>query len=256
MIPEPSSIAGSDESCLFAIIRCRNWTSPVSEDASSSLSRPRNALILPLAVVSVVAVLEAAALVILLLRQPVSSASPPTGVAVRPEPAPVPPVTPPAASSASPTSTAAANTVSEAQSPRASAAAGVARGKVGERVASAGFGITVEKIYHEPQTYKDMVTIGPQERYLALLIAADNNTGGNAGLYPSMFQLQDSQGFGYDPLGVKGTMPTLEWRTMGNRETVRGHIDFVIPKSAKGLTLVYSGVSAAGAQPIHVELGE
>jgi hypothetical protein len=226
-------------------------------DPSSSLSRLRNPLMLPLAVVSIAAVLEAVALVILLLRQPGSAASPPTEVAIRSQPAPAPGstrATVPADSSAAPTPTTV--TPSEAPRPRASPSTAVPRGRFGQRVESAGFGITVEKIFHEPQTYKDMVTIGPQERYLALLIAADNNTGGNAGLYPSQFQLQDSQGFAYDPLGVKGTMPALEWQTMGNRQTVRGHVDFVIPKSATGLTLVYTGVSAPGAQPIYVELGE
>jgi hypothetical protein len=73
-------------------------------------------------------------------------------------------------------------------------------------------------------------------------------------LFPAVHA--DSQGFGYDPLGVKGIMPALEWQTLGNRETVRAHVDFVIPRSAKGLTLVYTGVSAAGGQPIYVELGE
>ena len=137
----------------------------------------------------------------------------------------------------------------------AHAGAGVARGKVGERVASAGFGIKVEKLSHEPGQ-KDWVSIGPQERYLALLIAADNNTGGNATIYPSEFRLQDDQGYGYAQLNLHATMPTLEWRTMGNRETVRGYIDFLIPKTAKGLTLVYAPAGFGDARPIHVELGE
>jgi hypothetical protein len=134
-------------------------------------------------------------------------------------------------------------------------AAAVARGKVGRRVESVGFGMTVEKVLHEPGTYKDMVRVGPDERYLALLIAVDNNTGGNAQLFPSQFRLQDAAGFGYDPLGVKGTMPALEWTTLGNRQTVRGHVDFVVPKSAQSLELVYAGVPGGGP-PIQVELGE
>ena len=121
---------------------------------------------------------------------------------------------------------------------------------------AAGFGITVERILHEPATFKEMARIGPDERYLALLIAADNNSGGNAQLFPSQFRLQDAQGYGYDPLNLKLTMPALEWRTLGNRETARGHVDFVVPKSAKGLTLVYTGLPRDDAPPIHVELGE
>jgi len=130
-----------------------------------------------------------------------------------------------------------------------------ARGKRGERVESAGFGITVEKVEYEP-TYKDIARVGAEQRYLALLILAENSTGGNAGFFPSMFRLQDEKGFEYEPLALKVKVPGLEWRTMGNREKVRGYIDFVVPKSAKGLTLVYSHVPRQGSQPIRVELGE
>jgi len=48
-------------------------------------------------------------------------------------------------------------------------------------------------------------------------------------------------------------MPTLEWRTLANRETVRGYVDFVVPKSAKELSLIYTGTSS---RPIRIELGE
>jgi hypothetical protein len=145
--------------------------------------------------------------------------------------------------------------VPQPAAPPAGAAAGVARGKVGERVASGGFGITVEKVAHEPGM-KDWVKIGDNERYLALLIAVNNDTGGNAQVYPSQFRLQDADGYGYDGLNLHATMPTLEWQTMGNRQTVRGYIDFLVPKSAKGLTLVYGDVSVEGSQPIHIDLGE
>jgi hypothetical protein len=84
----------------------------------------------------------------------------------------------------------------------------------------------------------------------------ENDSGGNAGLFPSTFRLQDDQGFEYQQLGIHGTMPVLEWRTMGNREQVRGHVDFLIPKSAKGLTLIYADTSREGAQPIHVQLDQ
>jgi hypothetical protein len=126
---------------------------------------------------------------------------------------------------------------------------------VGGRVASGGFGITVEKVLHEPLTYKDMTKIGPDEHYVALLVAADNDTGGNAQLFPAQFTLRDAAGFGHDPLNIRLSMPTLQWQTLGNRETVRGYIDFIVPRSAKGLTLIYAGVPHDGA-PICVELGE
>ena len=189
-----------------------------------------NPLVLPLVAVSIVAVAEAVVLAVLLTRPPATAreAQSPT-VAAAPAPASAP-----------------------AADRRKSESAGPARGKRGQRVESGGFGITVEEITDQP-TLKDMARVGPDERYLALLIAADNQTGGNAAVYPSQFRLQDDKGFGYDPLNLKVKMPTLEWRTLGNRETVRGYVDFVIPKSAKNLLLVYTGVES---QPIQVELGE
>ena len=202
----------------------------------------RNPLTLPLIAVCAVAVLEAILLGVLLLRReqpagPVTAQAP--AASNRSSAAPAVPATTPTT----------ANVPAESGAPP--------RGKVGERVESVGFGITVEKLLAEPQTYKDQVTVGPQQRYLAMLLRIDNNTGGNAQLFPSQFTLKDDQGFAYEQLGIHGTMPVLEWRTMANRETVRGHVDFVVPQSAKGLTLVYADVSYGdGAQPIQISLGQ
>ena len=205
----------------------------------------RNPLTLPLIAVSAVAVLEAVLLCVLLLRR-----EQPAGAVTVQAPAAV------NGSSAAPAAPAApAAAPATANVPAKSAAP--PRGKVGERVESVGFGITVEKVLTEPQTYKDQVSVGPEQRYLAMLLRIDNNTGGNAQLFPSQFTLKDDQGFAYEQLGIHGTMPVLEWRTMANRETVRGHADFVVPKSAKGLTLIYSDVSHGnGAQPIEISLGQ
>ena len=188
------------------------------------MARPSNPLVVPFVVVCAVALSEAVALVVVLGRRP------PSPVAVATSAAPPAPVA----------------TAPARQPPR---------GKVGQRVASGGFVVTVEKVVHEPLTYKEMTKIGPDERYVALLVAADNASGGNAQLFPSQFRLQDADGFGHDPLNLRLSMPTLEWQTLGNRETVRGYIDFIVPRSAKGLTLVYAGVPHDGA-PIYVELGE
>jgi hypothetical protein len=132
---------------------------------------------------------------------------------------------------------------------------GVARGRKGQRVESAGFGITVDEVTADA-TYPNLLTLGPEQRYLALRLVVDNNTGGNAGLFPALFRLQDENGFEYARLNLPLKMPTLEWRTMGNRESIRGYIDFVVPTSAMGLKLVYSHLPAAGSKPIHIELGE
>ena len=195
----------------------------------------RNPLALPLVLVSTLALVELAIIAVLLFR-----GEDPTPVSV----VTFPPIT--ASTSSSPVSTTATATAT---------AAGPPHGKIGQRVESAGLGITVEKLLHEPLTYKEQVTVRSHQRYLALLVLVENNTGGNAQVFPSQFGLKDEKGFTYDQLGVHGTMPVLEWRTLGNRENVRGYVDFVVPTSAKGLSLVYSDVSRDGAQPIRVDLG-
>jgi hypothetical protein len=191
---------------------------------------------LPLLAMSTVALLEASVIVVLLLRgdrstQPVALA--------------------PVATTSNQSSPSPASQANPATTPTAP------HGKVGERVASGGFGITVEKILREPQTYKDQVTIGPDQRYIALRLRIDNDTGHNAQLFPSQFVLKDDQGFTYDPLGIHGTMPALEWRALANRETVRGYVDFLCPKTAAGLVLTYGDTSQVKeGQPIQIDLGQ
>jgi hypothetical protein len=212
--------------------------------------RTANPLALPLVAVSLVAVIEAIVLAVVLSRggtPPAATGSAPTAAAA--------PSSPADAAASSPA--AAATTDSAAAAPGSKPAAdadGVSRGKRGERVDSGGFGITVEEITDQPTPeLKGMARVGPDERYMALLIAADNKTGGNADVYPVQFRIEDERGFGYDPLNLKVKMPALEWRTLGNRETVRGYVDFVLPKSAKGLHLIYTGTKS---RPIRIDLGE
>jgi hypothetical protein len=125
------------------------------------------------------------------------------------------------------------------------------RGRRGERIESGGFAITVEKINYKPAS-DPLDQVGPERRYLALLILVENNTGGNVSFYDTSFRMQDGQSFEYQPLAMKLTGPALGWRNLGNRETMRGWVDFVVPKSSKGLTLVYTHL----AQPIRVDLSE
>ena len=223
----------------------------MAETTPHSADRQANPLALPLMIVSAVAVVEAVGLIILAIAlarrpEPVSNAAASQSPAASPAQAPPAPV---AGDRATPANTNAAPAASPAHN--GIAAPGFVQGKKGQRVESAGFGITVEKIVYEPH-YKELASIHENERYLALMLKVENNTGGNATLYPSQFRLQDDQGYGYDPLGVKLATPILEWTTMGNRQTIRGYTDFVIPKSAKGLTLIYSH----DPQAIHIELGE
>ena len=217
----------------------------MTNEPSQTSSSQRNPLLLPLVAVSILALVEAVALAAVLSRGPAGGrVADATGAGATAQ----------AVSNATtqPTTAEPANVTPNANAADAGTNAGAATGKRGQRVDSGGFGVTVEEISDEP-TLKGMARVGPDERYLALLIAADNKTGGNADVYPSQFRLQDARGFGYDPLNLKVKMPTLEWRTLANRETVRGYVDFVVPRSAKGLSLIYTGTSS---RPIRIELGE
>jgi len=223
--------------------------------------RPTNPLTLPLLIVSVVTVAETVGLILLIValaRRPVPVPSAPQTPAWS---APTPPVTTGSDNQAS-ARTATPDVTGSPKAPAAAASAvegaqqrGFALGKKGQPVDSAGFAITVEKINYQP-TYKNLADWGDDYRYLALLIVVENNTGGNVQLFTATFRLQDDKGYPYQQLGLKLTPPTLPFTTLGNRETVRGYLDFVVPKSAKGLKLVYSHLPTGKSQPIHVELGE
>ncbi len=215
----------------------------MSATSTEAASRGTNPLYLPMVIVSILAVAEAVALVILLARQGPSPA-PPIVTA--------PGMTSGGAAARSERGSAGTRPAGAAEIPAAGAArpatAEMARGKRGERVESAtGFAITVEKIVYEP-AYDVLREARAGGRYLALLLLVENNTGGNVGFYPALFRLQDDQAYEYEPLAMKLMTPALEWRTLGNRDKVRGYVDFIVPKTAKGLTLIYT--------PIHVDLAE
>ncbi len=204
--------------------------------------RKTNPLVLPMVVVSSLAVVEAIGLVIVLV------------ILARQGPLPAP-----GAGTAGMASGGGASAGGRDSGPGGAATApgaGTARppvelphGKRGQRVESAGFAITLEKIVDRPPS-DPLGQVGPERRYLALLLLVENNTGGNISFWPVQFRLQDSQSYEYKPLAMKLIAPALDWRNMGNRETVRGYVDFIVPRSAKGLSLIYTHL----AQPIHVDL--
>lgn len=211
-------------------------------------ARGSNPLLLPLAIASGLAGAEAIALVILLVMFARQGPAPPAQEVSAPAVA---------SGSAAPAEQGSAGTGPTA--PAAVPAAGTTppqvsalpHGSRGQRVESSGFAITVENIIYEPR-FDPLGQVNEERRYLALLLLVENNTGKNVTFHPVMFRLQDSQSYEYEPLAMKLTAPSLDWRNMGNRETVRGYVDFTVPRSAKGLTLVYTQM----AQPIRIDLGE
>lgn len=217
----------------------------MSGTTSQAPARSSKPLLLALAVVSCVAVAEAAVIVVLLAGRGPSPAAPAAGGGT--------------AAIAGGGSAERASPGAEARSAgqvtgpvkTAAAAPGLVRGKRGQRVDSGGFAITVEKINDKPVS-DPLSQVGPEQRYLALLVLVENHTGSNVSFYDTSFRMQDSQSFEFKPLAMKLTGPALGWRNLGNRETMRGWVDFIVPRSSKGLELIYTHL----AQPIHVELGE
>ena len=199
----------------------------------------RNPLLLPLVIVSNIAVIEAIVVVVLI------------SAGGSRDPAPAAPTSAEPAGAAAAAAAAQPTRVSPSNGSPTTTITLVARGTVGRKVRSAGFAMTVEKIVREP-TNKELANIPNDKRYLALLVAVENNTGGNDTIYPSQFVLKDAQGFQYGRLDLPLIAQALEWRSMGNRETVRGYVDFTVPANAKGLTLIYP----RDPQPIHIDLDE
>jgi hypothetical protein len=51
--------------------------------------------------------------------------------------------------------------------------------------------------------------------------------------------------------------PPLDYGTIVTGEKVRGHVAFVVPREAKGLTLTYpANNTPPNYRPIHIDLGQ
>ena len=201
-------------------------------DPMEAPTTQRNPLFLPLVIVTNIAVIEAIVLVVVI------------SAGRSHDPAPPP-------ASAEPVAAAQPDPDSKSHRSSATTVALIARGTIGRKVRAGGFAMTVVNIVREP-THKELGTVDKDKRYLALLLAIENNTGGNETLDPAQFSLKDAQDAHYGPLNQHLIGQALESRAIANRETVRGYVDFVVPASAKHLTLVYP----REPQPIHIDLEE
>jgi hypothetical protein len=142
-----------------------------------------------------------------------------------------------------------------APAPPASRGPAIARGKVGQRVESAGFAITVVAASNKPRF--DIFAPRPDEKFVDCDVLLENAGTKGFDYFSNQFKIQDDQSrvFTGGALGVGD--PQLGYGTIVQGNKVRGHVAFIVPKDAKGLTLTYPIDDAPGnARAIHVDLGQ
>lgn len=202
----------------------------------------RNRLLLPLVAVSALCVAEAVVIAFLLGRgDPTPRAVDAGGGS--------------ATSNASP-STAAATAVAPTSQDASAAGPAITRGKKGERVESGGLAITVVTVTNEPR-FKEINTPPPTQKFVGVEVLLENRGAAAHRYFSTSFNVKDDQDRVYGSRALGAGDPELGFGTVVPGEKVRGHLAFVVPKEAKGLTLTYGGGDMPrGYRPIHIELGQ
>ena len=84
-----------------------------------------------------------------------------------------------------------------------------------------------------------------------------NESGAGHGHFSATFKINDDKDRAYSSGGLGVRDPPLEWGTIVTGENVRGHIAFLMPRDATGLTLVHQPNNAPpDYRPIHIHLGQ
>lgn len=201
-------------------------------------SAPTNRLLIPLALVSILCIVEAVVIAFLLGRghspPPVTAElSTPAG-AQHDTPAPAP----------------------EAPTPSKPTTPSIARGKVGQPVDSGGVIMTVVTVSNEPR-FKELFTPGPTEKFVDVEVLIENRTQKGFGYYSNQFTLKDGRDRLFSSTALGAGEPALGWGTIVQGDKVRGHLAFVLPRDATGLTLTCPiDDTPGGAHAIHIDLGQ
>jgi hypothetical protein len=204
----------------------------------------RTPLLIALIVVSLIALLEGLVIVFLLaagITRPVATQTE--------APTPAAQVVQGASSTSTPES---AGPTSEAPPP--SGTGGPVRGKVGERIESAGFVVTVLSVHDEPDPdLANILDLNEDQRYIATEVLLENETPDGFFYGGSQFRLKDNEDFEY--------VATLDYRQPGiglgtivPGERVRGFLSFIVPKEASGLNLTYQAPTGGDYRTIYVSI--
>jgi hypothetical protein len=136
-------------------------------------------------------------------------------------------------------------------------AAAVVRGKVNQRVESAGLAITVVGVTNEPR-FKEVTAPPASQKFVGVEVLLENTGDSGHQYFSTSFKIKDPQDRVYGSGGLGVGDPPLDWGTIVQGEKVRGHIAFVVPKDATGLTVAYMppGGDPSNYRPIHIDLGQ
>ena len=131
------------------------------------------------------------------------------------------------------------------------------RGKVNQRVESAGLAITVVGVTNEPR-FKEVTAPPASQKFVGVEVLLENNGDRGHQYFSTSFKIRDPQDRVYASGGLGVGDPPLDWGTIVQGEKVRGHVAFVVPKDAAGLTLAYmpAGGGPPNYRPIHIDLGQ
>jgi len=201
-------------------------------------TRSSNPLLIPLAFVSLFCVAEAVAIAFLVGRgQPARPVTAELATSAGGEQASTP--APPAAPA----------------QPKPSPPA-IARGKVGQRVEAPEIAMTVLTVSNEPR-FKELFTPGPSEKFVDVEVLIENATQRGFAYYSNQFTLADDKGRHYTSTALGAGQPALGWGTVVPGDKARGHLAFVVPRDATGLTLTCPvGDGPNTSHAIHIELGQ
>ena len=137
-----------------------------------------------------------------------------------------------------------------------SAGPAITRGRLGERVESAGLAVTVTSLTNEPR-FKEINTPPPTQKFVGVEVVLENSGAAAHRYFSTSFNVKDDRDRVYGSRALGAGDPEMGFGTIVPGEKVRGHLAFVVPKDAGGLTLTYGGGDMPrGYRPIHIELGQ
>jgi hypothetical protein len=93
-------------------------------------------------------------------------------------------------------------------------------------------------------------------KYLAVLVTVEGISSEGSSYNPLYFTVRDAEGYEYN-VSLIGKEPMLgASNDLAAGKTVKGWVTFEVPKTAEGLTLVYSPVMGLVADPVEIALSK
>ena len=127
-------------------------------------------------------------------------------------------------------------------------------GRVGERVESGGWALTVHSVAREPT--EDTSALPPKPMVLVSVeLTLENTTGEYSEHTWLSYSLVDNKGQGVSPGALSTSQPFLLIRSLGAGQILTGSMGFTVNPDSMGLTLVYQPfVGQRSFTPIRISL--